>query len=93
MSAAAAALNPTVTILVCICSAAAVVLLGMATHKLYSKYAHQETNFNQRTQVQDDYMRELRERNVEAIYRETVGGGYPHGPGMRQHDGVKPMRS
>ena len=71
----ALAVQPPIVVLICIFGAAAVVCMGMAVQKLYgSKGDPGEKSFNQRSNDQDQYMAELRQKYVDDMYRDNRGG-------------------
>ena len=81
------ALSPSVTVLVCIIGAAAVVVIGAAFNKLYSGRGATmgtsnsadvggdsgERTFNERSVEQDRYMADVRGRYLDGMYREVQG--------------------
>ena len=77
------ALSPSIVVLICIIGAAALVCVAAAVHKLFARNAADENiKFNERSNEQDEYMREGRLRNLEIMRREL--GCY----GRREQDPV-----
>ena len=74
------ALPNSVVVLLVIIGAAAAVVMGFATHRLFGKADSEVDNFNQRKPDQLAYMREVRDRNM----MEAVGDRRP--PYHRGHE-------
>ena len=81
------AVSPPIVVLLCICGAAAVVCMGVAVHKLYTRDDPEGKSFNQRSVEQDQYMAELRQKYLDSIYHDMRGGR--RGPPHHQGNGIQ----
>ena len=69
---------PAVFVLIVIIAAEAAVVVGYAVSRFYNG-PDPERNFTSPSQAQDDYMRELRNRNYDHILAQISGGRRQHG--------------
>ena len=78
------AIHPALIVLLIMVGSAVAVMMGYAVHKLVG-FNDSSDGFKPRTQEQEIYMREVRDRNVDGLMVEGRRSAYKnHGPGPKQ---------
>lgn len=72
-------LSNSVVVLLCILGAGGVAITGAATYRFFFG-PDEDKYFNQMSPGQRDYLREVRRRNLHALYRDPRKPGRPHHP-------------
>ncbi|KAF1998408.1 hypothetical protein P154DRAFT_524095 [Amniculicola lignicola CBS 123094] len=74
------AIHPSLIILLILLGAGLFICAGYGVHRLYGA-PDNDSGYQARTTEQDDYMREVRARNVDSLYSDMRGRHYRPSPG------------